>query len=1161
MEHQKLVERATTVNTPESAESQHSDSSRVPDNNMTLATSQSIEISTVSDALSSVTTGPGEASCSKSQMEVNRCNDEIDPVSPALGSEGCTHTPRTHGMTRSVIPENTDTHHTQSSQTSDSDSSQHLERTTRTVDGLPDSHSYESFSIYSTMPSEIDSRSYPEEESLFVSETDEMDPSRPSQSQASEDSGEALLGPVMEFMGQYTPQWHRKNGHTEPSTFQAGNSSNKRFSPSPNRPLNTKGVAKDSDSTVPSTLESTREPEVEEIAVKKMGPRSKTAREWFGKKYSQQELLRVTDAKRKRDAVTDDAGTSHHKRQKQRKSVTKKGSNKNSGKNGKSMQVMHAMFESLRSNPIEARIAHGDLPEADPIKANTKADQLEQLLRALPQNANERSVSKDKRTLQEATCSFGYNNCAARDGKWLVKGMKTTLHPHQVIGASWMLDREFGIDGPRGGILADEMGMGKTLETIACIVSNQPSDDDLKIYYPTTLVVAPATAIEQWESEIKTHVSEDYIQGILHYKESKKLPIVALKNMDIILVSYQELCRQLPSKKFIARLEEECQESPDLFDEKYNERLGALFKINFWRIVLDESHNIKNNNSQTCQQLIGRYRWALSGTPITNSIDEIYPYLKFLKAEVPDEMKAFRAIFLNTEDSTAMERLQRMIRPIMLRRTMKDTFMGRPLYEIPKPHYDVKVVKLTKEERIIYSTVERRFRDIINELLESGGLEHLNLYLVLLLRLRQGVTHPFLLETTMKKVLTQEDLRDIQSRIRDMGVQQPIFKRIGEWCAQRWTSLTAGGNDKDPGIAFGNSQFGYGFNMNKQMTIALEAHQEDVCRICYQEPVDPQIGQCKHAFCAKCLSDHIKDEYQNGRIVPKCFECNKPLVDYEPLLPSDAEGSDKEDMTNTASGITIFRRRLGRDIFKKHPKLRKSQSMFLRQSDKAYPESVLASAKTTAVKATILEWQSQAPEDKIIVFMEFKMTGAILGRMLEAESIPFLYFFGDMDSTAKDQAIRAFREKNEIKVMIASIHCGSVALNMTIANRVIMVDLWWNLAIELQAFGRVFRIGQAKETHFRRIVADNTIDNRLVALQEEKEENISKIMESGGKRKLSLRETLSLFGRVEESDGGNLQVLSDVEEGADSIDTERGWDEDEEEESDNVDEPDETWDI
>jgi SNF2 family DNA or RNA helicase len=94
--------------------------------------------------------------------------------------------------------------------------------------------------------------------------------------------------------------------------------------------------------------------------------------------------------------------------------------------------------------------------------------------------------------------------------------------------------------------------------------------------------------------------------------------------------------------------------------------------------------------------------------------------------------------------------------------------------------------------------------------------------------------------------------------------------------------------------------------------------------------------------------------------------------------------------------------------------------------------------------------------------------------------------------------------------------------------------LWWNTAIELQAFGRVFRIGQTKETHFLRIVTEKTIDNRIEALQEKKMENINKALEPGETRKLSTEEVAALFGHLKKSADGSLEILPDGEDDVDS---------------------------
>lgn len=113
-----------------------------------------------------------------------------------------------------------------------------------------------------------------------------------------------------------------------------------------------------------------------------------------------------------------------------------------------------------------------------------------------------------------------------------------------------------------------------------------------------------------------------------------------------------------------------------------------------------------------------------------------------------------------------------------------------------------------------------------------------------------------------------------------------------------------------------------------------------------------------------------------------------------------------------------------------------------------------------------------------------------------------------------------------------------MALNLTCANRVVLVDLWWNLALEMQAFSRVFRIGQTKETHFLRIISQNTIDNRIEALQEEKAKNINIVLKPGERQNLTVEEVAALFGHVKKSDDGTFEILPDIEEDVEIDETE-----------------------
>jgi SNF2 family DNA or RNA helicase len=122
-----------------------------------------------------------------------------------------------------------------------------------------------------------------------------------------------------------------------------------------------------------------------------------------------------------------------------------------------------------------------------------------------------------------------------------------------------------------------------------------------------------------------------------------------------------------------------------------------------------------------------------------------------------------------------------------------------------------------------------------------------------------------------------------------------------------------------------------------------------------------------------------------------------------------------------------------------------------------------------------------------------------------------------MSFSARDKAISNFASNDQCNILLASLRCGGcklsmehrvlhvhantplVGLNLTMASRVIMVDPWWNEASEQQAFCRVFRIGQKEQTYMSRLCVKNTVDSRLIQMQEHKTKEISEVMEDGGK--------------------------------------------------------------
>lgn len=109
---------------------------------------------------------------------------------------------------------------------------------------------------------------------------------------------------------------------------------------------------------------------------------------------------------------------------------------------------------------------------------------------------------------------------------------------------------------------------------------------------------------------------------------------------------------------------------------------------------------------------------------------------------------------------------------------------------------------------------------------------------------------------------------------------------------------------------------------------------------------------------------------------------------------------------------------LGDDFHGFQPMGDPRNATFLAEADRKHTVNMTPSAKTTRLKDIILEWQKDAPDDKIIVFTQWILLGRILGRVLQQEKIDFLYLFGGMGPTVREDQIKAFQTNPKIKVLV-----------------------------------------------------------------------------------------------------------------------------------------------
>ncbi|KAI1326244.1 P-loop containing nucleoside triphosphate hydrolase protein [Xylariaceae sp. FL0255] len=668
------------------------------------------------------------------------------------------------------------------------------------------------------------------------------------------------------------------------------------------------------------------------------------------------------------------------------------------------------------------------------------------------------------------------------NGLYQVQGMNTLLRDYQLCGAAFMLRIERSKMEPRGGILADEMGIGKTVQTIACMQTNQKRK--------ATLIVVPSHGLmEQWGSELVNHlnVDQEAKENTYVYSGPGKATAVGLRAYRFVLATYSQV--QQEYKLYIAN-------KPD--------KPAALFKVEWYRIVLDEGDNIKNfygSTSIACSQLQAQNKWVLSGTPLRNHEREALPYFRFIGIDMDQGKEDFEAKWGRLEKDDEHTRIMKILSIRMLRREAGEMFLGRQICKLPAEHIIYKKVSLTEEEEVITKHIQESIlEDTRNARLQCT-------------RLRQAADHPFLLEICAKHMKT-ERLTELISELK--GLKQPSTHK----------SPSDQNNSSDD---FGDGEFSMhmmAMDMVDHLNDTLACQNNDGCLECFGT-TGLQRLDCGDIICRACWQDYRDDSTKQKKTTIKCPNCQKVAAtiqanDDGPVAtePPSGQVEDLEAETvSTANGRSVSvvpineagRRCPGDDMHNRQPKMGSAFGRWLKHCDQK--RQVTPSTKTVEAIKIVVDWQKTAPEDKIIVFTEWNTTAKVLGRLLERQQVKFLYYWGDMSQKFREYAIRRFETVPEVTVLIASIRAANVGLNLNCANRVIIMNPWWNAAAETQAFGRVKRHGQTKETYLVCLIARNTIDERIKELQDKKAHEIRLAMTEGRKPKpLSKNEERWLLG-------------------------------------------------
>ncbi|TGO39228.1 hypothetical protein BHYA_0058g00400 [Botrytis hyacinthi] len=767
----------------------------------------------------------------------------------------------------------------------------------------------------------------------------------------------------------------------------------------------------------------------------------------------------------------------------------------------------------ISHNPIDD---HRDKPdeEGSPgIEASSKNEYFDLVLRNIRTDGRIHNCRGDKTALKIAGESFGRANVKYRDeNRWSVRGLSTALYHHQLLGSSWMLGKEFDPAGCSGGFNCDVMGLGKTLEMLATIVGNPRPEGAGRRGIGPTLIVVPSSISAQWVSEAAKHLADDSLNVIL-YAKSQKLSRNTLIKADLVITTYDQIRMSSPFppnwwlEELALKLKmkgctiDERTAIEEWIDENREEYAEVLHKIEWYRIALDEAHYIKNHDSKTsyaASALLGEFRWLLTGTPMMNKREELYSYFRFLKLVGISSLANFKQSYGDHKNPACNNRLDEIFSNLVLRRTMQDQILGKELITLPKPHKENPTEMFRLATRNLYRAVEAKFRGIIaqQEFEDSDPRKKMKYLIVMILRLRQFTASPLAIEPQIKALF---EIGDLQKLRKGMRVSCPaLYERMGIWIE----SLKDG---HGPSIGSKN----------------LDVH---ICEICHQGADDPQQirngrkgrKSCNHVFCQNCLGDSITAQTaRTDDIVCPAHDCGRKF-NQDRVISLDSWLMGPEDDSSM---------RKGRDALGFLPRLR-VRSEWLEDFDKGTAK-LPHTPKVEAIKQKLQTWRREAPSDKIVIFVQWKLMMRLIGIMLEEEDHHFLYYTGEMTAENRAYTLHEFEKNPKVTILIIGLKVGGVGLNLAFANRAIMVDLWWNSATESQAYGRIFRLGQLKETYFVRFMMRESVDIRLLRMQVFKSIIIDGTLE--GKTTLTWAEALSFLGEVQWGENGDFKIAADYE--------------------------------
>ncbi len=628
-----------------------------------------------------------------------------------------------------------------------------------------------------------------------------------------------------------------------------------------------------------------------------------------------------------------------------------------------------------------------------------------------------------------------------------------------------------------GGILADMMGLGKTLSILSLVVGTlneakqwgerpAPEMDGEKPLIrnsKSTLLVSPLSTVANWEEQIATHVKEGTLKYYIYHGANRISDLNELAKYDIVITTYS-----IVSSEFTGRGK--------------RKGINPLLQTNFFRIVLDEAHMIREQSTRQSQAictLSAQRRWAVTGTPVQNKLDDLGALIKFLRIKPFNEKGGFAQFIMSpfkNADPEVIPKLRLLVDSITLRR-LKDRI------DLPGRHDQIVRLTFSEDERNLYqwfaTDSQNKLKIITSDQKKSlGGRTYAHI-LRAIMRLRLICAHG-------RELLSEDDLK------------------ITEGFSQG-NAINLDDDDEEDNRAALSPKLAY------EMLMLFRETDSDSCAQCSKkieisESEDTANGKddiigcmlpCYQMLCKDCM-EGVKASIEQHSVDHR-FKC--PFCEV-------SQRTSFFDLTK--EGIEAAED--ARAEARQNPRQAKIMGRYGGPHTKV--KALLDSLRESENQSKTLP--SGEHPIKSVVFSGWTANLDLIQIALEDNGIKYVRLDGKMSRKNRNSSLEAFRDDPAVCVILISITAGGLGLNLTTGSKVYVMEPQFNPAAEAQAVDRVHRLGQKREVFTYRYIMDDSFEDKMLDLQRKKQSLADLSMNRGkldkaeaAKRKLD--ELKSLF--------------------------------------------------